>query len=104
MVAKKQLVVTGGTGMVGAAFAKICPDAELLNRKRFSDLSFNVKNKNIVHLAAKVGGVKANSDQISDFYCENSIINEKYLDTLKSQVRIKLYLYYQHVFILTHHL
>lgn len=79
MVAKKQLVVTGGTGMVGAAFAKICPDAELLNRKRFSDLSFNVENKNIVHLAAKVGGVKANSDQISDFYCENSIINEKIL-------------------------
>jgi len=73
------LVITGGTGMVGSAFKKIRPDAQLLDRKKFSDLSFDVKDKNIVHLAAKVGGVKANSDQISDFYCENSVINEKIL-------------------------
>ena len=34
----------------------------------------------VIHLAAKVGGVKANSNLISDFYMENSIINQKVLD------------------------
>ena len=25
----------------------------------------------IIHLAAKVGGVKGNTDYVADFYCEN---------------------------------
>jgi GDP-L-fucose synthase len=74
------LIITGGTGMVGSAIKHNYPQAEYLDRKSFHDLSFSVKGKNIIHLAAKVGGVKANTDEIADFYYVNSIINQKLLN------------------------
>ena len=66
--------------MVGSAFKTILPQAEYVTREQFHNLSFDVLNKSIIHLAAKVGGVKANTDYIADFYYDNSIINQKILD------------------------
>ncbi len=74
------VLVTGGTGMVGSACKTVIPNADFITRQQFHDLSYNIKNKNVIHLAAKVGGVKANIDYMADFYHENSIINEKMLD------------------------
>ncbi len=74
------VLVTGGTGMVGSACKTVIPNADFITRQQFHDLSYNIKNKNVIHLAAKVGGVKANIDYMADFYHENSIINEKILD------------------------
>ena len=76
----KKIIITGGTGMVGCAFQNILPDAEYITRDQFHNLSYDVKRKCVIHLAAKVGGVKANTDYIADFYYENSIINQKILD------------------------
>lgn len=75
-----KILITGGTGMVGSAFKQIIPNAEYINKNDFHDFSYNIKDKNIIHLAAKVGGVKANTDFIADFYIENSIINRKILE------------------------
>jgi len=75
----KELIITGGTGMVGAAFKRICPTAEYPNRKQFHNLEFRADDKKIVHLAAKVGGVKANTDEVAQFYYDNCIINQKIL-------------------------
>lgn len=75
------IVVTGGTGMVGKALNNFVPQADFLNRDRFHSLDFEIKDKFIIHLAAKVGGVKSNSDGVADFYIENSIINNKLLDS-----------------------
>lgn len=75
------ILVTGGTGMVGSALRKLVPQAEFLNRNQFHNLDFPIKNRYIVHLAARVGGVKYNTDKVADFYVENSIINNKLLDS-----------------------
>lgn len=73
-------IITGGTGMVGSSFKKILPDAEYIDKSRLHNRTFAIKDKNIIHLAAKVGGIKANIDFVADFYIENSIINQKILD------------------------
>jgi len=72
-------MITGGSGMVGTAFKRISPEAEYPNRKQFYNFLFDPSNKNIIHLAAKVGGVKANTEEIAQFYYENSSINQKIL-------------------------
>jgi len=76
-----KLVVTGGSGMVGSAFLRSCPSAEYPSTKDFHNGLYEVKGRNIVHLAAKVGGVKANTDEIGEFYRTNSVINQKLLHT-----------------------
>ena len=75
------ILVTGGTGMIGNALRKFVPQAEFLNRSQFHSLGFQIKDRYIIHLAARVGGVKNNTDNVADFYIENSIINNKLLDS-----------------------
>jgi GDP-L-fucose synthase len=79
------LLITGGSGMVGSAFKQVLPDAVYPARQ---ELRFMLKRifhkqefggKNVIHLAAKVGGVKANTEQVADFYNQNSALNEKIL-------------------------
>lgn len=81
----KKFVITGGTGMIGSAFAEIMPEANYPNREEFHSLSFDVKGKKVVHLAARVGGIKANMDNMGDFYYDNSIINQKILEHSHNQ-------------------
>ena len=73
------LLVTGGTGMVGSAFKTLIPDADYPTREEFHNNFYDMQGKNIVHLAAKVGGVKANTDEVCQFYTINSTINQKLL-------------------------
>ena len=83
-----KVLVTGGSGMVGSAFRRNVPEAEYPSRRQLWDLmslalSRNdnaFAGKNIVHLAAKVGGVKANTDEIADFYMANSALNQTLLN------------------------
>jgi GDP-L-fucose synthase len=77
---KNNIIVTGGSGMVGSAFKSVLPKAEYITRDQFHNSSYDIEDKSIIHLAAKVGGIKANTDYIADFYYENSIINQKILD------------------------
>ena len=72
-------LITGGTGMVGSAFKRVLPEAEYPNREQFHNLLFDPRGKGIIHLAAKVGGVKANTKEMAQFYYENSNINQKIL-------------------------
>ena len=73
-------IITGGSGMVGSSFRNIIPQSEYITREQFHNLSYDISDKYVIHLAAKVGGVKANTDYIADFYYENSIVNQKILD------------------------
>jgi len=73
-------LITGGSGMVGNAFKQILPNADYISKDEFNNFSYDIKDKNVIHLAARVGGVKANTDFIADFYTENSIINRKVLE------------------------
>lgn len=76
---KSNLVVTGGSGMVGSAFRRSLPNAGYPGRIELHDGFCDVRGKKVVHLAAKVGGVKANTDEIGEFYRTNSVINQKLL-------------------------
>lgn len=79
------ILITGGTGMVGSAFKQILPNAfyptrqELYSILRDKSHEEEFCGKNIIHLAAKVGGVKANLEQMADFYAENSSLNQAIL-------------------------
>lgn len=68
-------LVTGGHGLLGSALQfGIKPKREELDVLNYSDLcSFIEKNniQSIVHAAAKVGGVKANTDYLFDFFSDN---------------------------------
>lgn len=82
------IVVTGGSGLLGNAFKKILKNAEyptsqqlnLLNEQEIKHYFQYVKPKIVIHLAGKVGGVKANSDFLFDFYQVNSHINNNVIN------------------------
>ena len=83
-----EILVTGGTGMVGVALKNIIPDAtfvgskhfDLKNEKEVSKMLAHHEPKYVIHLAAKVGGLKANMDNLGTFYYDNIKINTNVLE------------------------
>ena len=90
-----RILVTGGTGMVGSAFRNIQTDHKLVlvgsrdyNLTQASDcrsMISDIKPDAIIHLAAKVGGVKGNTDYVADFFHENILMNTNLLNSAKNQ-------------------
>jgi GDP-L-fucose synthase len=86
-----KLLITGGTGMIGHAIKEVAPNAMLFSSKEcdlkdpFSagQIVHACKSDAIIHLAAKVGGIKANTDFMNDFYSDNIRINTNILDAAK---------------------
>jgi GDP-L-fucose synthase len=83
-------IVTGGSGLLGNAFKRILNDAEypthkaldLTNKKSTDEYIKNHSGADtVIHLAGKVGGVKANTQFVSDFYETNSIINNNVISS-----------------------
>ena len=85
-----KILVTGGTGMIGSAFKSVETNHELiLVGSKDYDLRWphhaeamikKIKPSAIVHLAARVGGIKGNSDHVADFFSENILINTNVLN------------------------
>ena len=83
-----KILVTGGSGMIGQALQKVKPDAlyisskdcNLLSQEQTERLFDLYKPDYVIHLAAKVGGVKANHDNLGTFFTENIRINVNVLD------------------------
>ncbi len=78
-----ELLVTGGTGLVGNALQKVCPDAIYVSLKDY-DLTKEVEVKamlgkyrpaNVIHLAAKVGGIIDNINHPAEFIYQNVLMN-----------------------------
>lgn len=87
---KTRLMITGANGMIGFALRSLlpntpnilCPPREALdlrNENKVYEYIRFFKPEYIIHLAAKVGGVKANSDYLADFYTDNIRINTNIL-------------------------
>jgi len=84
----KNILVTGGTGMIGAAVKNILPEANFISSKDFNlldetqaeNMFQELKPDYVIHLAAKVGGVKANYDNLGNFFLENIRINTNVLE------------------------
>jgi len=89
-----KILITGGTGMVGSAFKNIKTNHKIaLIGSREYDLTdyqsarFAVLDHSpdaIIHLAAQVGGIKANINYAGDFYRNNIMINTNVLEAAKS--------------------
>ena len=90
-----KILVTGGTGMVGTAFKNIdtnhdlvllgSRDCDLTDRSETKRMLMHFRPSAIIHLAAKVGGVKGNSDYVADFFHDNIVMNTNLLDMAKNQ-------------------
>jgi len=88
MVAKK-ILVTGGTGMVGSCYRDFSSENEfvLLGSNDYdltnsAETYFMIRDHTpdaIIHLAARVGGVKGNTDFVADFFKDNILINTNLL-------------------------
>lgn len=88
-----KVLITGGSGLVGSSFRNIdtdnqlilvgSSDADLKSRKETEALIAKNHPDAIIHLAAKVGGVKGNSDFVADFFHENILINTNVLNSAR---------------------
>ena len=87
----KKILVTGGTGMVGSALQEILTDAvflsskdvNLINQKETLECFQSIQPTHVIHLAARVGGIKANMDNLADFYYQNVMINTNVLESAR---------------------
>lgn len=81
------LLITGGTGLIGSAIRTLAPDAifvgskdyDLKNQEDVKKMFEYYKPKRIIHLAGKVGGLKANMQNPAEFYYDNMMINTNVL-------------------------
>jgi GDP-L-fucose synthase len=88
----KRILVTGSSGMVGSAFQNInlprnydflfagSKECDLRHRENTFDMFQGLQPDYVIHLAARVGGVKGNTDYVADFYSENVRMNTNVLD------------------------
>jgi len=82
-----KILITGGSGLIGHALRGHLPDAIFLSSKdcdltkqnHTDDLFYAHKPDYVIHLAGKVGGVKANTDNMADFFYDNIMINTNVL-------------------------
>ena len=95
----KNIIITGGSGMVGTALNKFyethfsndnirvfslsSKEVDLRNKSATEAVFKTIKPHVVFHLAAKVGGVKANIDGNLDFFQENIEINNSVLNACK---------------------
>jgi GDP-L-fucose synthase len=85
------LLVTGGTGLLGHALRPLCPDAvfvsshecDLRERGEVVKLFRDVRPSQVVHLAARVGGVKVNAERNVELFESNAAINAAVLSVAR---------------------
>ena len=76
-------IVTGGSGFVGRRLSLIQPDwiyvsskdCDLTNSAMVAEMFGDLKPTAVVHLAARVGGIKDNIENQADFFYTNTMMN-----------------------------
>ena len=83
----ERTLITGGSGLVGSTiFSEYKPTRQELDLMNIDDIILYIKtNKidSIIHCAARVGGIKANTEKIGEFFYENIIINTNVLEAAR---------------------
>jgi GDP-L-fucose synthase len=85
------LLVTGGTGLLGSAVLALRPDAvgvsqadgDLRDRSHTERLFNDIRPGQVLHLAALVGGIRANAACNGNFFEDNLLINTNVLATAR---------------------
>lgn len=86
---KENVLITGGSGLLGSTLLidhSYSPTSKELNLLSYSQLENFIRRNDItkiIHCAATVGGVKANSDRMYDFFNTNMIMNMNVLNACK---------------------
>ena len=83
-----KVLVTGGTGMVGKALQKVLPGANYISSKdcdltKYSEAEYIFRKfdpEYVIHLAAKVSGMKGNMDALGTHFTKNILINTNVID------------------------
>lgn len=83
-----KILVTGGSGLLGHALQKLCPEAvflsradgDLRERSTARRIIAERKPEKLIHLAAHVGGVRKNALQNADLLADNILINTNVLN------------------------
>jgi GDP-L-fucose synthase len=86
------VIVTGGSGMVGKYLTELQPDwiylsskdMNLLNKNEIHDVFSSVRPDVVIHLAAKVGGIADNIKYPMEYYSENVLMNTNLIDVCMS--------------------
>lgn len=80
-------LVTGGKGLVGSTidsdFKPTREGLDLMNIDEICEYIIHNDIDSIVHCAAKVGGIKANTEQLGQFYYDNISINTNILEAAR---------------------
>ena len=80
-------LVTGGSGLVGSHIeSDYKPSSKELNLLCGEDIcDYITENKidSIIHCAARVGGIKANSEHLGEFFYENTMMNMNVLEAAR---------------------
>jgi|688.fasta_scaffold264408_2 GDP-L-fucose synthase len=100
MAYNMKALVTGSNGLVGTALKKELGDNHVYHTRKDVDLTNELETKNyirnlvenegidtIIHCAAKVGGVQANTNNNQGFFLENYLINN---NILKAAYELKI--------------
>ena len=86
------ILVTGGSGLVGSTIdSPFKPTRERMDLMEIDNIIRYItlnKINSIIHCAGKVGGLKANSTKLGEFFYENIIINTNVLEAAR-RCRIK---------------
>ena len=84
---KDNVLVTGGSGLVGSTInSSFKPSRQYMDLMHIDNIvRYITLNKidSIVHCAGKVGGLKANSDKLGEFFYHNIIINTNLLEAAR---------------------
>jgi len=83
-------LVTGASGLLGSEILALSPGSVGLSSKECDltegfQLRLHAPYDAVIHCAAKVGGVKANTDYVADFFDDNVKMNMNVLNTCRDK-------------------
>ena len=85
-----KILVTGGTGMVGKHLKSILPNASYVGSEfdlrdwiETENLFETYKPTHVIHLAAKVGGIRDNIAKPADYFDDNILMNTNVINMCK---------------------
>lgn len=83
-------IITGATGLLGSEIITLTPGSIGLSSKECdladgSQLKLHTQHDTVIHCAARVGGVKANTEHVADFFNDNVKMNMNVLEACRER-------------------